>query len=326
MDCTFATPRRCALALTVSILMWVASTPRSDAIPQQPGPAAAGAASVPQVTVTAPRPATPAELAGDSIPNFLIAHARPSPASGQLAVWKQPVCAAVLGLTPAFNSFVSERIAAVADSVGAPHGATGCKPNVHIFFTTDPQTIADAVAKQLPEGLGFHYVSETRKLATLQHPIEGWYATATEGDKGAVQLDEPTEMNSQFRADLSSGILGSPTPPARLGTRLTTGRTSLLVHALVLVDLKKVAGREIGPISDYLAMLVLSQTRQQDACGQLPSILDLMAPTCDREKPTAVTAGDLAFLRALYKTDLRTNYYMESGSINARMSAELARH
>jgi hypothetical protein len=48
-----------------------------------------------------------------------------------------------------------------------------------------------------------------------------------------------------------------------------------------------------------------------------------MAPGCDRDKPTAVTAGDLAFLRALYKSDLRMNYYMESGSLNARMVAEL---
>ena len=325
MDRTFATPRRCAIGLAA--LMWFATAPPSEAIPQQQGTAVGGASAVPQVTVTAPRPPTPEELAGDSIPNFLIAHARPSPASGQLAVWKQPVCAVVLGLTPAFNSFVSERIAAVADSVGAPHGATGCKPNVHIFFTTDPQAIANAVAKQLPEALGFHYVSETRKLATLQHPIEGWYATATEGDKGDIALDAPDLLSSTPDSPLiGRGMLESKTPPARLGTRLTTGRTSLLVNALVLIDLRKVAGYEIGPISDYLAMLVLSQTRQQDACGQLPSILDLMAPACDRDKPSAVTAGDLAFLRALYKTDLRTNYYMESGSINARMIAELTPH
>ena len=321
MDSTIGTPRRCATALAA--LMWLAVTPQSDAIPQQPGPAV-GASAVPQVTVVAPRPPTPEELAGDSISSFLVAHARPSPASGQLALWKQPVCAGVVGLTPAFNSFVSERIAAVADSVGAPHGATGCKPNVHIFFTTDPQAVAAAVAKQIPQALGFHYVSETRKLAILQHPIEGWYATGTEGDNGSVSLDEPAEMHAETLTG-QSGVRSpeSPTPPARLGTRLTTGRTSLLVHALVLVDLRKVAGYEIGPISDYLAMLVLSQTRTQDTCGQLPSVLDLMAPGCDRDKPSAVTAGDLAFLRALYKSDLRMNYYMESGSINARMVAEL---
>jgi hypothetical protein len=38
-----------------------------------------------------------------------------------------------------------------------------------------------------------------------------------------------------------------------------------------------------------------------DHCDRLPSILDLMSPSCGgRQKPTAVTAGDLAFLKALY--------------------------
>jgi hypothetical protein len=38
-----------------------------------------------------------------------------------------------------------------------------------------------------------------------------------------------------------------------------------------------------------------------DNCDPLPSILDMMSSSCGaREKPTAVTAGDLAFLKALY--------------------------
>jgi len=38
-----------------------------------------------------------------------------------------------------------------------------------------------------------------------------------------------------------------------------------------------------------------------DHCDPLPSILDLESSTCGaREKPTAITAGDLAFLKALY--------------------------
>jgi hypothetical protein len=48
-------------------------------------------------------------------------------------------------------------------------------------------------------------------------------------------------------------------------------------------------------------MLTLSVVQSPDNCDPLPSILDLMSSTCGaREKPTAVTAGDLAFLKALY--------------------------
>lgn len=311
---------------TVALAALLSMVSVSDAIPGPP-PATGAGSTLPEVSVVAPRPPTPEELAGDSVPNFVTAHARPSPASGQLARWHSPVCVSTLGLTPEFNAFVSERIAAIAASVGAPTGAANCKPDIHIYFTSDPQEIANGVAKQLPALLGFHYVSETRNLATLQHPIEGWYATATQGDRGGVQLDEPTTFDSAAEGPgTGRALLQSATPPARLGTRLTTGRDSILVHALVLVDIRKVTGYDIGPISDYLAMLVLSQTRRQDACGQLPSILDLMAPGCDREKPTAVTAGDLAFLRALYISDLRTPYYMEKGSLDSRVLQQLSPH
>jgi len=313
------TTSRCTA--TLAALVGLAATLPGYAIPGPPPGTGAGSL-LPEVSVIAPRAPTPQELAGDSVPNFVTAHARPSPASGQLARWHAPVCVSTLGLSPGFNSFVSQRIAAIATSVGAPTGAANCKPNIHIYFTNDPQTVANQVAKQIPEALGFHYASETRNLATARHPIEGWYATATTGERGTIQIDDPEVLNPAA----GNALLASKTPPARLGTRLNTGRDSLMVHALILVDIRKVTGYEVGPIADYLAMLVLSQTRQQDACGQLPSILDLMAPGCDREKPTSVTAGDLAFLRALYVSDLRTPYYTEMGSLSGKVLAELSPH
>jgi hypothetical protein len=322
-------PRRCGLALALAALAWYAGFPLDHAAHAAAADTTTPASPVPmpQVTVVAPRAPTAEELAGDSVENFLIAHARPSLATGQLARWHAPVCAATLGLSQGFNSFVSARIAAVAAKVGAPSGAADCKPNIHIYFTSDPQTVIEGVAKQAPELLGYHAVSETRKVTTISHPIEGWYATATEGDKGFVQLDQPVELNSSAEAPgTGPARLQGKTPSGRAGSRLMAERSSLMVHVLILVDVRKVTGYEIGPISDYLAVLVLSQTRQQDACGQLPSILDLMAPNCDRDKPTAITAGDLAFLHALYRSELRTNYYMEKGSIESKMFEDLKPH
>jgi hypothetical protein len=69
----------------------------------------------------------------------------------------------------------------------------------------------------------------------------------------------------------------------------------------LVVDTTKVAGYSIGPIADYLAVLSLSVAQSPDHCDPLPSILDLMSLSCgNREMPTAITAGDLAFLKALY--------------------------
>jgi hypothetical protein len=48
--------------------------------------------------------------------------------------------------------------------------------------------------------------------------------------------------------------------------------------------------------------------------------MDLLAPNCGaREAPTEVTAGDLAFLKALYRTDMELVLEMEQSTINDSM-------
>jgi hypothetical protein len=45
----------------------------------------------------------------------------------------------------------------------------------------------------------------------------------------------------------------------------------------------------------------LTVAQSPDHCDPLPSILDLMSPACGaRDKPLGLTAGDVAFLKALY--------------------------
>jgi len=48
------------------------------------------------------------------------------------------------------NNFVSARIAAVADAVGAPHQTEAqCKPNLLILFANEPQRELEEVVKTL---------------------------------------------------------------------------------------------------------------------------------------------------------------------------------
>jgi hypothetical protein len=70
---------------------------------------------------------------------------------------------------------------------------------------------------------------------------------------------------------------------------------------ILVVDTTKVAGCAIATIADYVAMLALSVVQSPDHCDPLPSILDVMSSSCGtRERPMTITAGDLAFLKALY--------------------------
>jgi hypothetical protein len=279
-------------------------------------------AALPQVEVIAPRPPDPSELAGESVPNFIRTHSRPGIVTDQLARWRVGVCPVAFGLEPAFNSFVAARIVAVAASVGAPHGDLAhCEPNVRIIFSPEPEKTIAAFAQRLPQIFGFHYRTQRQRLTTFNHPIQGWYITETEGENG-IAIDDPMPLQM---ADSPGSLPTRQVPGARLGSRLTTGRNSWLVHVLIIADRNKVTGYTVGSVSDYFAMLTLSQTRSPDTCGQLPSILDLMVAECgDRAKSEAVTAGDLAFLKALYAIDLREGLDLERSYIQDNMMHELA--
>jgi hypothetical protein len=109
---------------------------------------------------------------------------------------------------------------------------------------------------------------------------------------------------------------------APLGSRLTTHVRSYILFTLVVIDGKKILGYSIGSISDYIAMVVLSQVRLIDGCGELPSILDLMAANCSREKAQSITAADLAYLRALNTVGQEEDYSVQKMAIEEKMRQE----
>jgi hypothetical protein len=271
--------------------------------------------SIPEVTVTAPRPPTPQELAGTAVPDFVRVHAEPAVLTGQLSRWRIGICPPVtVGLSQRFNDFISARILAVAASVGAPVQAREkcSRRNVYIVFTTEPTKALDALVKQDPRLLGFHYQAQTKDLETISRPIQGWYVTSSRGIKGDESIDEAEPL-----LPLETRLLDQGKHPAGLpGSRLTSYVSSAIVNVIIVADANKIIGRAIGAVADYLAVLALTQAFRSEQCGTLPSITDLMLPDCSAsEKLMGVTAGDLAFLRALYQTDLQDVLTLERGNI-----------
>jgi hypothetical protein len=282
--------------------------------------------SLAEVTVVAPRPPTPEELSGNAVPDFIHTHAAPALVSGQLARWgvgRDPgICPLTVGLSPSFNDYVSARVLAVAASVGAPSQTGRCTHNAYIIFAADPHKALLDMVKQNEKILGFHYPAQTPEVEKFTHPIQGWYVTTSHGAFGDESIDsaEPVlpafdpsgKESQQLRAP--SGLAGS-----RLGSDISSG----IINVLIVVDAKKILGRSIGPIADYVAVLTLTQAFASEQCGTLPSITDLMLPNChDSEKLSGITAGDLAFLRALYKTDLEVVLPLERSGIANDMMRE----
>jgi hypothetical protein len=213
-----------------------------------------------------------------------------------LARWRggrQSICPLTSGLSPGYNAFVTARLRALAAYVGAPvQSDPQCKINVQIRFTSKPQEAMNDVFKWATHYFRNRYSGGTRDLIAFRsdHPIQGWYMT-TRG--GSIVLNTDVSL---------VGLDVLPVWPEIIqnGSGNSGGGSGIGVVILV-VDTTKVVGETVGTISDYLAMLVLSVAQSPDHCDPLPSILDLMSSSCStREMPTAITAGDLAFLKALY--------------------------
>jgi len=91
------------------------------------------------------------------------------------------------------------------------------------------------------------------------------------------------------------------------------------------VDTGQLTQTHLETTADYIAMIALSRVGSMDACSELPSILDLLAPACtERPSPQQITLADGAFLKSLYHADLGMNLNFEQADIRTQMLSELA--
>jgi len=271
---------------------------KSDAAAPAKAPSA-----FPDVTLISPRPPTAQELAGDSVYQFIVHHAtthypKSQAVVGSLARWRgarpETLCPLTVGLNTSYNAFVSARLRAIAEAVGAPVDSDpSCEPSVRIVFTTDPEKSMSAVLKWAGKSRGVAYLHQTQKELDISagHPVQGWYITSGAGQSilnADAKMMGPVSLLALWPYAIPTSMHGG-------------GGLGGIVEVIMVVDTAKVAGYTIGAIADYIAMATLSVVQSPDHCDPLPSILDLMAPSCGaREKPTGITAGDMAFLRALY--------------------------
>jgi hypothetical protein len=267
--------------------------------------------NIPDVTVTVPAPPSAEELAADSLFQFIVHHATVhfvnTGTERNLARWRggmQSICPVTLGLGPGYNAFVTARLRALAAYVGAPvQSSPDCKSNVRILFTGNPKQSMDDIIKWAT-GPSFRnrYSGGMKQLIEYKgdHAIQGWYMETTGG--GIVLNTDVTLV--QFNVlplwpKITLNYLGSHSTGTRVGSSSGSGVGIGVV--ILIVDTTKVVGYTIGTIADYLSMLTLSVVQSPDHCDPLPSILDLMSSSCGTHAiPTAMTAGDLAFLKALY--------------------------
>lgn len=260
---------------------------------------------------------------------FVESHAVVSLAIHQIGRWRDPFCPQVTGLAPAATEFVAKRLEEVARNVGAPTPRAGrpCEVDVEVVFTREPQPLLDHIAKTTPVLLGSSRSAGDTKFS---HAIQSWYLTqtrSTAGYKPPADQQDTTLLERLSDAQVKGSIanldpaygLGAQ-PSGLTGSYFTKGLASDFSHVLVIVDAGQVAAHSLRSIADYIAMLTLTRMQSLDACGELPSVLDLLASRCDkRDKPASLTPADTAYLKALYTSDLEANLNVEQANMRDRM-------
>ncbi|MBX7200190.1 MAG: hypothetical protein K1X51_12550 [Rhodospirillaceae bacterium] len=255
-----------------------------------------------EITVTGSR-------LGRVVRDFIEMATMPSPI-GQVSRWKTPICPRTTGMRPAFTDFVSKRLREIAHGIGAPvNDNESCSPNLQVIFTEHPQAMLDTIRTKLPELLGYHYAPQTKELATVVNPIQGWYATGSRDRNNQLMYDDPYAVNTATVE----------------GSRIRTGLRSEFVAVTVVVDLAAAENQEIGAITDHVAMLAFSQAKAFERCREVPSITNMLLDCAPDLKAVALTSYDRAYLKALYAiNDRDTPRHLLNGDIAFMMRKLLA--
>lgn len=274
---------------------------------------------------------------------FVDSTAAPTHLLGKIARWEVPICPYAVGVKPAAADFVVARVKEVAEKVGAPVSTDAqCKFNIEIVFTKTPQALLDDMKKNQPFLLGFWGGSEERdRLATFRRPIQAWYSTATQDLRGKVEVDSArtTATGQGLMVIVPCGLAksgrgggGSPGSPAWCtlslpyaqkanvtGSRIGSGLRSNLHHIVIIVDPRQVAGEELDAVSDYIAMLALTQLGSLDTCQTLPSIVNLLPKACP-SRTGRLSETDLGYLRGLYRMRSGMELVVQKNEIASEMT------
>ena len=243
------------------------------------------------------------------IQDFVSALAVQTQNISKIARWETGICPITVGLPPLGATFVTDRLKDVAAKVGAPVSTDKtCKHNIEVVFTRTPQALLDNVKKDHENSLGYHENAEQRdRLATVTHPIQAWYTTATQDVNGYIQVDMPDPGPGLPIPIICRGIpvpcvvyLPSAKLYGSTGNRLNSGLRSDFYNIIIAVDIGKVGQHELDTVSDYIAFLALTQPASLDICPPLSSIISLLAKDCDGHT-SRLTNSDMSYLQGLYK-------------------------
>ena len=206
---------------------------------------------------------------------------------GQISRFEWEVCPAAVGLLPQQNGQIANRIRVVAAAAGAPVAKAGCKPNILVLVTRNPQELVSAMRKNYPAFFK-DPIDQPAHVQDTDRAI-AWHVEGqlTQDDIPATVVATPTTKFYSVSTTISSRL----TPPSR---------PHFLAGVLVL-DIDSLGGLTTTQVADYAAMRLLART-SPDRLDEtsVPTILSILEAAPDSQVPVTLTSWDFRYLKALY--------------------------
>lgn len=213
-----------------------------------------------------------------------------APDGTNMARWGDTVCVGVYNLAPKYAQQMVDQVSLVGAAIGVEPGEPGCKANVLIMADTNGDALAarlvdDHIRKFLPPATDGSDLGRDalRKFKTSDAPVRWWHVGQT------------------VLADTGEAVARGDTVRVRGAGRLRDNVRQDMSHILIILDTSRIGTVSFASLSDYVAMVAMSQVDADADTRDFPTILNLFAGNSG-DRTARLTQWDLDYLTALYET------------------------
>jgi hypothetical protein len=199
--------------------------------------------------------------------------------------WNTPICFLAAGWSPDDISAVLTRLSQISTSAGAPLAGKACTPNFVVVSTAEPDQVINAWYAKNKQLFGNASPLQIRHFldSTRSRPVRTWR-----------NIDIGRVAATHFGHFVPSNSHADPSPFA--------GNSRLeFLSVFEIIDAGRTAGIDLRQLTDYVAMMGLSNIDIDVDVGDAPSILQLFSAA--RSFALGLSNWDTAYLTALYQTD-----------------------
>lgn len=250
-----------------------------------------------------------------------------SPPSGtRPARWNREICISVTGMRVDMAQYMIDRVAQTAVDAGVDVQGPGCQPNVVIFATDNGQALATELVsgsrrafRPFVFGGRTYNRQELARFQASQAPVRWWHVNLmVEPESGMiVQNVIGDEVCMQM-----NGVGCIAGLDVRDMSRMRSNVRFDLAWVIIILDMSKMEGVQFGALSDYVAMVSLTQVDPYATLPDTESILNLFNQGPGGEH---LSSWDRQYLSSLYSTTTnRASASSQASSVSYRLARNMA--